>query len=836
MVLALATAAVAAGITVARAVGLDALPGRHVPWPVIAFMYALTEVFLVHFEHRRESHAVSFSAVPLVIGLFTLSPVALICARVLGSGLTLAVRWRQAPLKVAVNLASFWLETAVAVFVFHWLVGGGAGAGVGPRMWAPAVFAAVAGDLVQALVVTAAISLSERRVEPLDGAALLGPAVSVANTGLALIAVVLWAAEPAAVGLLVLLLPLLYGSTRAHSQLREKHRSLEQLHHFTNAIGQSVVAGKLVPVALAEIRDLMHAEASWLCVGGTDGVVRVRAEGDSEESVVSVPMPAGALDDMLHRAALAAGQPILVSAAGTLAGEGDAARVVRSAGLGQVLVAPLAQVSGPPVTLVVADRSGGVRPFGAEDMQLFATLANQARASFENSHLLERLREQAAASEHQSLHDALTGLPNRVLFGSRLAASLERDLPLAVLLLDLDRFKEVNDTLGHHNGDVLLQEVGSRLRAEVRRGDTIARLGGDEFAILLHDVSGVDDAVAVAHTVLAALDAPFDLSGVPVTVAASIGVAMAPVHGVDVALLLQRADVAMYTAKADQSGVEPYRPERDNYSADRLALAGELRAAIEGGRLAVHYQPQIDLASGCVSGVEALVRWPGGPSGVSPAELVTLAEHTGLVRGLTRLVLSQAVAAAAAWHRQGWKLRMSVNLSARVLIDRDLASEVRAVLAAAGLPASFLCLELTETSIMGDDEHTLEVLSSLRAIGVTLAVDDFGMGYSSLAYLKRLPVGEIKIDKSFVMGMAEDDAEDEAIVRSVVDLGRNLGLAVVAEGVETDDAAARLRDMGCATGQGYLFSRPLAASDLSAWLSGARVASAVPVPVAAAVA
>ena len=825
--LAIGVAGIAGLLTLPHGARVSVVSGRPLPWFALAVAWVLTELFLVHFEHRRDSHSVSLSAVPLVVGLFTVSPLLLVAARLSGSGLALAGRWRQAPVKIPVNLASFWLEVSVAIFVFHALLPDGAG--FGPAAWPAAAAAAVAGDLVQAVVVTIAIGVHQRRVEPLDGTMLFGPAVSLAATCFALVFVVVWAHEPVAVALLLVMPPLLVQSSRTHRKLKEKHRHLEALHDFTTTINSAVVDGTLVPVALREIRELLHAEASWLCIGG-QSIVRVRAEGDD---VVSVSMPVGGVDDLLNRTALDHGQAVLVEAAG----QGAAAALVQSSGLTQVLVAPLSMSSGAPVTIAVADRSGVVRPFGPDDATLFATLVNHARAAFENSQLLQQLRDQAAASEHQSLHDALTGLPNRVLFGERLRAELERGPELAVLLLDLDRFKEVNDTLGHHNGDLLLQEVGTRLRRVVRTGDTIARLGGDEFAVLLRDVSTVESAVAIAHAARAALDAPLDLSGVPVTVGASVGVAVAPLHGDEVAVLLQRADVAMYTAKHDQCGVAPYRAERDNYSADRLALAAELRDAIEDGKLAVHYQPQVELASGRVMGVEALVRWPHAPSGISPAELVTLAERTGLIGGLTQFVLRDAVRTASQWRERGWRLRMSVNLSARVLVEERLVDDVRSVLREFDLPAAMLCLELTETGIMGHDDHSRGVLDRLHGLGVTLAVDDFGTGYSSLAYLPRLPVGEIKVDKSFVMGMATG-RDDEAIVRSVVDLGANLGLDVVAEGVETPAAMARLLEMGCSIGQGYLFSRPLSEPDMTAWLSGSVVVGAdpvtVPVPVAAA--
>jgi diguanylate cyclase (GGDEF)-like protein len=419
------------------------------------------------------------------------------------------------------------------------------------------------------------------------------------------------------------------------------------------------------------------------------------------------------------------------------------------------------------------------------------------------------------------MHDALTGLPNRTSFHQQVDDRLAASGRGAVLLLDLDRFKDVNDTLGHENGDALLREVGGRIRSVLRDGDVVARLGGDEFAILLPDVDGPEAATSVARSVVAVLERPFTLADVTVGVGASIGVALAPLHGADATVLLQRADVAMYTAKTDQSGVELYDLERDDHTTQRLALVGELRAAIAEGGLQVHYQPQIDLATGRVLGAEALVRWIHPTLGfVPPDDFIPVAEQAGLIGGLTKVVLTTALAECARWRSAVPDLRMSVNLSARSLLHASLPDEVAAALAEVGLPAAALCLELTETSVMLDPRRTIPTLNRLHALGITIALDDFGTGHSSLAYLKQLPIGEIKIDKSFVLGMTEDRF-DEAIVCSIIDLARHLLVPVVAEGIEELAVGERLRAAGCAFGQGYGYARPMPAPQFTEWLATA---------------
>jgi diguanylate cyclase (GGDEF)-like protein/PAS domain S-box-containing protein len=418
--------------------------------------------------------------------------------------------------------------------------------------------------------------------------------------------------------------------------------------------------------------------------------------------------------------------------------------------------------------------------------------------------------------------DPLTGLANRALLQRRLEQALQRaardQRPAAVLLIDLDGFREVNNTLGHQNGDVVIQEVGARLGDVVGDADRVARVRGDEFALLLPDA---DAALAqqVAGKVLKALEQPIMVERLPIEMGASIGIAVAPVHGLDGESILRKADLAMQAAKKRRSGFMIYSPECDPYNPRGLVLLGELRRALEGDQLLLHYQPKVDLKSNSVIGAEALVRWRHPKRGlVPPNDFITLAEQGGLIKRLTRWVLGEAIGQCDAWRRGGTRLPVSVNLSARNLSDTQLLDDVPEMLSRRKLEPEFLELEITETAVMADAPRAVETLRRLRAAGVGLAVDDFGTGYSSLVYLRKLPVNQIKIDKSFVIGMAAHEEEDEIIVRSTTDLGHHLGLQVVAEGVEDRPTFDKLSTLGCDAAQGYYMARPMTAPDLAMWL------------------
>ncbi|HEX6678743.1 MAG TPA: EAL domain-containing protein [Actinomycetes bacterium] len=463
--------------------------------------------------------------------------------------------------------------------------------------------------------------------------------------------------------------------------------------------------------------------------------------------------------------------------------------------------------------VVVRDEQG--RPLYAQGYMIDISERKRNEEALQKSQ--ERLLEQMGRAEHQALHDGLTGLPNRTLFRDRAEQALLRSnrngSGFAVMVIDLDRFKEVNDTLGHHCGDLLLQEVAERLRRTLRKNDTVARLGGDEFGVIGSDLCDHDAARTIADKLREALARPVVVGGLAMEVEASVGIAIHPEHGEDVETLLRHADVSMYVSKNTHTPVV-YASEYDHHSLTRLVLIGELRRALDGDELVVHYQPQARVSSGEVGKVEALVRWQHPQRGLlGPDQFIPLAEQTGLIRSLTRHVLDAALGQCRAWRDEGRRLVVAVNITSRELIDLHFPDEVAELLARWAVEPALLELEITETTIMTDLPRTRSILARLRELGVRLAIDDFGSGHSSLGYLKRLPIDVLKIDQSFVKHMGEDPG-DAAIVRSAIDVGHSLGLEVVAEGVENEQAKRRLEELGCDSFQGYYLGRPQPASAL----------------------
>jgi diguanylate cyclase (GGDEF)-like protein len=427
--------------------------------------------------------------------------------------------------------------------------------------------------------------------------------------------------------------------------------------------------------------------------------------------------------------------------------------------------------------------------------------------------------------------DTLTALPNRAMFLDRLQQAVltarRTSDPVSVMMLDLDRFKLINDSLGHAAGDQVLREVAHRLRELLRDSDTVARLGGDEFAVLLP--TGTSDGVAiVAQRILRCLEAPIMLDGQPVDIGASIGVACFPEHDDEGDTLLRHADVAMYVAKRANAGYAIYDPRYEEGRQTQLSLLSELRRAVENEELSLFYQPKIDLKSGAIRRAEALVRWIHPTRGfVPPVEFIPFAEQTGYIKRVTRWVVEQAVQQAGQWHRDRLDIAISVNISTRDLMSNELVDLLAALLHKHAVPAEQLCLEITESGFMEDPARALETLGRLHALGLRLSVDDFGTGYSSLAYLKKLPVQELKIDRSFVMHMVEDE-DDATIVRSTIELGHNMGLEVVAEGVEDRAGMEFLKRLGCDQVQGYYISKPLPTQPFVEWLNARRAAEQKP--------
>ena len=418
------------------------------------------------------------------------------------------------------------------------------------------------------------------------------------------------------------------------------------------------------------------------------------------------------------------------------------------------------------------------------------------------------------ALEHQALHDPLTNMPNRKMFNNYLqnliSSSAYTNKKFILILSDLDRFKDINDTLGHHIGDIVLQQVGERLHETLRSNDMVARLGGDEFGVILADTT-LDQAVIILKKILDSFELPFNIEGHHLDIGISMGVVEYPLHGDDVNILIQRADVAMYNAKNKRMGFSAYESSEDSHAVSRLALAAELRQALNNKLLQLYYQPKIDLKTGMIYGAEALLRWDHAERGfISPDEFIPLAEHTGLIQPITYMVMEQAAKQCELWNEMGHKMEISINISMNCMHDAKLPADINKIILSKKISPDQIMLELTENIFIKDPVRSKKILDNISSMGIGISIDDFGTGYSSLAYLKQLPVNELKIDRSFVMEMLEDE-NDEVIVRTTIDLAHNMDIKVVAEGVESQEIMNKLKEFNCNSAQGYYLGRPMQA-------------------------
>jgi diguanylate cyclase (GGDEF)-like protein len=593
----------------------------------------------------------------------------------------------------------------------------------------------------------------------------------------------------------------IFAAYGAHSRVRRSAQHLEQLYAFSRTIASSLTQGALDFALLEHASDLLRADRAELILID-DHIASFITLHNGGLSVLNGALAESALER--HHKLLDGKDLALV---------------------GDAMVTTLRTGDEALGTMLVSGRLGEVDRFSHQDLQLFETLAAHGSIGLHNYRLLERLRREADERHYQALHDTLTGLPNRARLDDELQTALNKrkdDESVVVMLIDLDRFKEVNDTLGHHQGDVLLQKIAERITEVVDDDTLVARLGGDEFAVVLTTSSERDAIKAHAEAIEHRLLEPFQLDGLVFEVGSSVGIAVSPDDGNEPSTLLQRADVAMYAAKRGSTSAEFYDSDIDHASPQQLALAAELRRDIGRRELLVEYQPKAALPSGDVVGVEALARWHHPQHGFIPPEVfIAIAERSGLIRPLTECVLDIAVGQVAQWRAEGFDLDMAVNISTRNLLDEALPIMVAAALARHRVPASALTLEITESTIIADPARTVGTLNRLSDMGVALAIDDFGTGYSSLSYLHRLPVDEIKIDKSFVQRMTADES-DSVIVRSTIDLGHNLGLQVTAEGVEDGQTWQLLAAAGCDQAQGFYLRTSGTGAQLTRWLKSRR--------------
>jgi diguanylate cyclase (GGDEF)-like protein len=782
----------------------------HIPWWALSLAFFGTEICVVHIQLRRDAHSFSLSEIPLILGLAFVAPHAMVAAQVLGSGLALGLHRRQSPLKLLFNLAHFTLEADLAVLIFRTVAR--TGTHITPSMWAGAFAATSVASMVAVGSIFLAIRLSkgEPSFAQFRRALTFGLIAAVTNTSIGLVGITVLSLSPVAAWLMLVPAMTLFLAYRAYAEERRKHESLGFLYEATKIVTQSPRVESGMLALLSHARSVFRAEiADITVISGERSRVGLRTTVGPGEDIAL--MQRVSLDEWPWNVTLRAHQAALLSPA-----EGIGAQY--SSDLRDVMVAPIMGETRMLGTMMIANRLGDVTTFDDEDLTLFQTFVNHISVWLENSQLEESLAELNRLKEelkHQAFHDSLTGLANRELFADRVehaAARASRGTnPNAVLFLDLDDFKTINDSLGHTAGDQLLQAFADRLRQCLRPADTAARLGGDEFAILLEGISGTADAIRVADRIGSVLEHPFVLGDKEVSVGTSIGIAMSADREA-ASDLLRNADMAMYAAKnRGKSRYEIFQPSMHQSALERLELKEDLARAIQRHELVLHYQPIVELANGQISGVEALVRWNHPRRGlIPPADFIPLAEESGLIHPIGRWVLNEACRQTRLWQARYPRkkpLWVSVNLSGKQIQRDGFTDDVSGALRRSGLMSRSLILEITE-SVLLDREAAMRRLAEMRKLGVRVAIDDFGTGYSSLSYLNRFPIDILKVDQSFVRDM--DGARGkEILAHAVIDLTKTLGLEAVAEGIEQRGQGARLQELGCKLGQGYFYSRPL---------------------------
>lgn len=782
-------------------------------WPQAVLLLVLMVVAglpLLTLVVRRQTVGVTLAELPLVLALFFLPPLTVVLVHTLASLIT-HLRHRFAAPKVWFNVARVAAGTSLAVLVLQAFP---PLEGVGPRAWL-SISAAVGTFMLVSMTSVTAVHVLLHGWQAGWGVlrstrtVMLTAAI---NVSVGLIMLILLRSSWWSLLLLAALgagFALVY---RSYAQFFRQHRTLTDLYELTRAVVESGQSGTLADVLIGRVRALMQAEYAtlWLPAQGRHPATLLTARIDDPGLLDMAPVPQ-ALRDKVRET----GRTVAVGHGVTTDGE-FRARLTQQR-VKDAVVVPLR--SGPVVigTLEVANRLGDGNYFTSADIALVETVAAHAAVALENSRLVDRLR-------HDADHDTLTKLPNRRRISAAVAEAVKIAAPgevVALLLFDVDRLRQVNESLGHAAGDKVLVEVAQRLRVCAPSSALVGRAGGDEFLVTLR-LESAEAALELAGQLREQIRDEMVFDALTLDVDTAVGVAVHPEHGSDAQALLQRVDLAATAAKAVPGSVQLYSPGLESRSLRRLDLAGDLRRALDDAALEVYFQPKVTLRDRRLVGVECLARWEHPAHGtVAPDDFVSVAEHTGQLGRLTEFVLRESLRRSRDWSHGDQPLSVSVNLAARTLTDQHFPALVRDLLAEYGVPPQRLTLEITEAGVLDGTERPIPTLRSLRDLGVRLSVDDFGTGNSSLAQLRRLPVHEVKVDRSFVQGMATDPS-DLAIVNAVVTLSQQFGLTVVAEGVESELTLELLQDIGCEIGQGFLFSRPLPYERLETWF-GAQV-------------
>jgi diguanylate cyclase (GGDEF)-like protein len=793
-------------------------PGSvYLPWWGLAVAFYIADAWVVHLHFRKQAHTLSQTELGLMLALFFASPGALLSAQLIGGGLAFALKRRQKPTKLIFNLAEQSLCSGVALLVFRSLFHSGDSS---PRSWAVALFAAALAHTMGVLLVSSVIAVAEGTfVAPQLAITLAISLVGAVAMGcLGLLGVVLVETQPFA---LLLVLPpgiACAFAFRGYMVQREQREHVEFLYESMRATQGAPEFGMAVGQLLVAARRLLRAEyAEILLLTSQPGDPVLRSVSSALEDWLMRPEPLTPVLERAFEATDAAGRPMLVARRRephALDG------LLASRGLPDAVVGALRGEERVFGVLVVGGRIGDVSTFDESDLTLFETFSGHASVLLENGRLeqsLAQLTELKEELKHQAYHDALTGLPNRVLFSERVAAALVTK-PLeatshAVLFLDLDRFKNVNDTWGHEAGDELLAQVAQRLQHATRPEDIAARLGGDEFAVLLEDTDQ-EGAEHAARRLITALEEAFSLSGREANIGASVGIALTGAHATTAADLLRNADIAMYVAKGDErQRYATYEPTLYSRLHRRQELSLQLERAVSRDEIVVHYQPAYSLTNGSIVAFEALARWEHPDHGLLlPEEFLALAEESGRILEIGASVFRQSLRSLSDWQATADGIALWVNLSPGELVNENLVEELAHELAHSGVDPFRVTLEITESAAFRDANAALRAMHRVRELGLRLSLDDFGTGYSSLSRLAELPIDLIKVPKPFVDRLVGEDI-DTRFADSILQLATSLGLASVAEGIEHESQMTTLRELGCHFAQGYYFSRPVPAHD-----------------------
>jgi diguanylate cyclase (GGDEF)-like protein len=737
----------------------------------------------------------------------------------LGISIVMLFDRRLPPVKFVFNISQLALHACVAILVMHALAP--VSDDVGQRTWVAALIATQASGFLTVVLIAAAISLSEGLVKLRTILHMLSMdlVVTLSNASLGLCGAVIATADARALPLLAVPSLTLFAAYRAYLSERERHKRLEFLYEANRTLARSREIADALEGLLMRSLEAFRAELAEIILFGSDENPSLRTlVGPGSHRELMEPVDSDVAEAMRELLERSSGGAITVDSP---FGGARLQRYLEARGVTHAIVAPLPGEERVIGAIMLANRFGVVRSFGHDDLRLLDTLAGNASVALQYDRLEQAVTQLSVLQEqlhHQAYHDPLTNLANRALFTDKVKTAIgDRRGELAVLFIDLDDFKTVNDSLGHSAGDELLVSVASRLRACLRPEDVVARLGGDEFAVMVEDGHDAEAAaINVSRRIMEAFVLPVGVGAESVSVHLSVGIAASDGGSSSAEELIRDADVAMYKAKTSGKGhFEVFHPSMGEAVLERHGLKEELRLAIECQQLTLYFQPIVDLATGALVAEEALVRWEHPRRGlVGPAEFVPLAEETGLILSLGQYVLEEACrharrrqAPTDARLGDGPEVAIHVNLSAVELRDPDLVDRVRTTLSDAGVNARSLVFEITETVLLEDSERAKAAISELRALGVRFALDDFGTGYSSLSYLHTLPFDILKIAKSFVDGLARRGPE-ASFVRMIIELARTLGVAVVAEGIETQEQTDALVALECDYGQGFHLGRP----------------------------